>query len=63
MLKQGVQLEVKKGENLYQLNFPNNASLGEIFDILFQMRSFVVDKINESQKLDQPKEADKPKEG
>lgn len=63
MLKQSVQLEVKKGENFYQLNFPNNSSLGDIFDVLFQMRSFVVEKINESQKVDTPKEIEPPKEG
>jgi hypothetical protein len=56
MLKQSAQLEVKIGERVYQLNLPSESPLGEVHDALFQMRSFVINKINEAQKLDAPKE-------
>jgi hypothetical protein len=56
MLKTHAQLEVKIGERSYQLSLPSDAPLGEVFDALFQMRSFVVQKINESQNSDVPKE-------
>lgn len=57
MLKSSAMLEVKIGERLYQLNLPLDAPLGEAHDALFQMRSYVVQKINEAQKIDAPKEA------
>ena len=56
MLKTGAQLEVKIGERVYSLNLPSEAPLGEVHDALFRMRSYVVDKINEAIKADQPKE-------
>lgn len=56
MLKQSAMLEVKIGERVYQLHLPSDAPLGEVHDALFQMRSFVVGKINEAQNLDNPKE-------
>lgn len=56
MLKTYAQLEVKIGERVYQLYLAQDAPLGEVFDALFQMRSYVVQKINESQKTDLPKE-------
>lgn len=63
MIKQQVILEVKKEDRIYQFQLPSNCSLGEVFDVLFQMRSYVVEKISESQKADQPKEPEQPKEG
>ncbi len=56
MLKTQAQLEVKINDRLYQLNLPSDAPLGEAHDALFQMRSFVISKINEAQKADTPKE-------
>lgn len=56
MLKTHAQLEVKINERFYQLNLPVDAPLGEAFDALFQMRSFVVDRINTAQEADKPKE-------
>lgn len=56
MLKTQAQLEVKIGERVYQLNLPSDAPLGEAHDALFQMRSYVIGKINEAQKVDAPKE-------
>lgn len=60
MLKQLAILEVKINERVYQLHLPNDAPLGEAHDALFQMRSYVISKINEAQKADENKE--EPKE-
>lgn len=56
MLKQTAILEIVRDDRVYTMVLPNNAPLGELHDVIFQMRSFVVDKINESVKLDQPKQ-------
>ncbi len=56
MLKQSAQLEIKIGERVYQLNLPSEAPLGEVFDALFQMRSYIVGRINDAQKSDEKKE-------
>ena len=61
MLKQSAQLEVKIGDRVYQLNLPNEAPLGEVHDALFQMRSYVIERINEAQKKDAPKDPVEPK--
>lgn len=62
MIKQAVKLEVVKGDRVYQLDLPMNAPLGEVYDVLYEMRSFVISKINESQKSDERKEPEQPKE-
>lgn len=56
MLKQSANLEVSREDRIYSMSLPANASLGELHDVLFQMRSFVIDKINEALKADKPKE-------
>jgi len=56
MLKQSAMLEVKIGDRVYQLHLPSDAPLGEAHDAIFQMRSFIIAKINEAQKVDAPKE-------
>jgi hypothetical protein len=56
MLKTHAQLEVKIGERIYSLNLPSDSPLGEVHDALFQMRSYVISKINDAQKIDAPKE-------
>ena len=57
MLKQSAMLEVKIGENVYQFHLPSSAPLGEAHDAIFQMRSYIVAKINEAIAADKPKEA------
>jgi hypothetical protein len=56
MITQSVSLEVKKNDRIYRLNLPMDCPLGEIHDVLFQMRSYIIDRINEAQKQDAPKE-------
>ena len=55
MLKQSVILEIVKDDRIYRLSLPDGCPLGEIHDVLFQMRSFVVDKINASVEAERPK--------
>lgn len=56
MIKQHAILEVVKNGNTYQLHLPDNVTLGEVHDVLFEMRTFVIAKIVEAQKADQQKE-------
>lgn len=56
MLKQTAILEIVREDRVYTMVLPSNAPLGELHDVLFQMRSFVVDKINEAVNADKPKE-------
>lgn len=53
MLKQSVMLEVKLNDRVYQLHLPQDAPLGEVHDALYQLRSFVIEKINAAQKADE----------
>jgi hypothetical protein len=62
MLKQNAILEVKIGERVYQLNLPSESPLGEVHDALFQMRSFVLGKIQEAMKADEPKAPEQSQE-
>lgn len=56
MLKQSAMLEVKIGENVYQFHLPATAPLGEAHDAIFQIRSYIVAKMNEAIEADKPKE-------
>jgi hypothetical protein len=55
MIKNTNVIEVVKEDRIYSLLLPIQASLGELHDVLFQMRSFVIDRINEAIKADEPK--------
>lgn len=55
MLKLANVFEVVRGDRVYTLTLPSSAPLGELHDVLFELRSFVVDKINESITADKPK--------
>ena len=63
MLKQHAMLEVKINDRIYQLHLPCDSPLGEAHDALFQMRSYVIDKINEAKTHDALKELEAAKEG
>lgn len=49
MLKNKSVLEVVKGAREYQFSCEPDSPLGEVFDALCQMKSYVVEKINEAQ--------------
>ncbi len=50
MIKNKTVLEVKMGERTYELMCSPDSPLGELYDVLFQMQSYVIGKINDSQK-------------
>lgn len=54
MLNQLTTLEVKIGERIYKLLCAIDSPLGEVHDVLCQMKGFVVGKINEANKAEQP---------
>jgi hypothetical protein len=60
MLKTNAVLEVIKNDRVYSLTLPNNAPLGELHDVLYQMRCFLIEKINEITNVDKPKESLEP---
>ncbi|CAB4121684.1 hypothetical protein UFOVP1357_20 [uncultured Caudovirales phage] len=46
-------LEAKVGEKTFELVLPEGSTLGELHDALFQMRSFVIDRIKEANEMNQ----------
>ncbi len=59
MIKTINVIEVKRYEKIFSLHIENSSTLGEVFDVLCEMRSFIVEKINEATKMDaKEKEAD-----
>lgn len=61
MLKTHAILEIEKNNHIYQFHLPAEAPLGEVHDVLYQMRLFVSERINEylkaeSQKIEEKKE-------
>jgi len=60
-VKQKIVLEVKKEDRIYGFECASNASLGEIFDVLQEMKTFVVQKLNEAQQAEKSAE-ELPKE-
>lgn len=51
MIKNKIILEYKIDDRIYQMMMDSNAPLGEIFDVLCQMKSLIVSKINEIDQL------------
>lgn len=59
MIKNQTILEIKKNDRIYQLSLSADSPLGEVFDVLTEMRGFVIDRIREASvtevvKTDQP---------
>lgn len=61
MIKNHLILEVKKNERVYQMHLSPDSPLGECFDILTEMRSYVLEKINSSVQEEQIKTEQPPK--
>ena len=59
MIKQQGLLEIKKGENVYQLHLPPGYAcpLGEVHDVLHEMKVFIVDLIMKSNQPPQESQA------
>lgn len=62
MFKQSIKLEVKKNDKDYVLVLPENCNLGEIVDVLFEMRTITMNAINEIIEKEKPKENSQPEE-
>lgn len=45
-----LKLRVIKGEREYVLECPKSSSIGELYDVISEMRSFVINKIVEENK-------------
>lgn len=58
MIKNKIFLEKSIENRIYQFSCDPNCSLGEIYDVLSEMRGYIIQRINESieQKKDEPKE-------
>ena len=47
MIENRVQLNIKKGERVYILNIANDSPLGEIYDVLLEMRAEIYSRIKQ----------------
>ena len=56
MIKNKTAIEIKKGERVYELILSPESPLGEVYDVLCEMKALVYDKISEAQKSELPKE-------
>jgi len=53
MLKNIAKLEIERNGRIYELHLPNEAPLGEVHDILFLMKAYILErmkKIEEEEK-------------
>lgn len=48
MKKTLTSIEIKVGERLYQMLVQSDAPLGELHDVLFQMKAYVLDLMNKA---------------
>lgn len=46
-------LELKKGEKVYQLHLAPDSALGEVHDVLCQMKYYVLERMNKQHQIDQ----------
>jgi len=50
MIKQKTVIEVIKDERVYQLSVSPESPLGEVYDVLNQMRNYIIDRIEQERK-------------
>ena len=62
MIKNNTILEIKKNDRIYQLHLSFDSPLGEVFDVLTEMRSFVLKKLQEVSQIEIVKTDETPKE-
>lgn len=56
MIKNMIHLEIKSSERVYQFVCTNESPLGEIHDVLCQMKAEIVRRINEAQNSEKSKD-------
>ena len=59
MIKLAAKIEVKVGERLYHFLCDNESPLGEIHDVICQMKGLVISKMQEIQEAQKPKVEEK----
>lgn len=59
MLKNKAVLEVKIGERIYSLELSSDSPLGEAYDAITQMRTYVIDRINDENEKSKQKANEK----
>lgn len=59
MLKNKAVLEVKIAERTYSLELSNDSPLGEAYDAITQMRSYVINRINDENEKSKQKADEK----
>ena len=65
MIESRTQIEIKKGERCYRLNISNDSPLGELYDVISEMRMMVymkIKEVEEASKVQQEKAEDPVKE-
>lgn len=55
MIRSKAVIEIKIGDNIYTMECPSNAQLGEVHDALVQMRSIVIGMMQSHADQDQSK--------
>jgi len=56
MFKQMAKIEVKKNGRDYSFPLPDGCNLGELVDVLFEMRAITVNEIQNAIEREKPKE-------
>lgn len=56
MLKQKLIFEVKRDERIYSLEIPSGCNLGEVHDVIFAMKQWVIDQMNQVHMAEKPQE-------
>jgi len=55
MIKNKTILEVKMNERVYSLELDPTSPLGEVFDVLTMMKSFIVERMKDADKKEEQK--------
>lgn len=56
MIEQKTVLEVTHNERLYKLSVLPDSPLGDVYEVLNQMRNYIIDRIEKEQKKEQDAE-------
>ena len=63
MIKNQSVIEIRRGERVYQLQLDSNSPLGEIHDVIHEMKNYIINLIMERHKQevidDEPEEKQK----
>jgi hypothetical protein len=62
MIKNKLLLEIVKGDRTYQMVLSPDSPLGECFDVLSEMRGYILDRIIEENKKQSEAQSETPKE-